>query len=303
MRSHGEARLVAALLASGLLAGAPAPAAAYCRLTTGMPRPGESCSESGEELHWNRQCLSYSPVVRDDDEPPFAGVEQAIADSFQAWLAVECEGKPVALAIEQTEKRVSCDEAQHNEGAGNANVIAFVSDWKGREYPPEAFGLTLVWHDPKTGEILDADMMINETMGELTLCPVDDCPSGAVDVQNVVTHEAGHFLGLGHSYSRTSSMFFEARTGEVRKRYLNDDDEAGLCDIYGELEAPECEDADFAPHGGLRSSCLHEDGCSVTTGRAPGSGAGTPLLVMAALLALRRRSRAFRRLPGETKAP
>jgi MYXO-CTERM domain-containing protein len=301
MSARGEARLVVAvLLVTGVLAVAPAPAAAYCRLTTGMPRPGETCSESGEELHWNRQCLSYSPVARSEDEPPFAGIEQAIADSFRAWLAVECEGEPIALAIAPTEKQVRCDEAQHNSGAGNANVIAFVSDWEDREYPPEAFGLTLVWHDPKTGEILDADMMINETMGELMLCPLDDCPADAVDVQNVITHEAGHFLGLGHSYSRTSAMFFEARTGEVRKRFLNADDEAGLCDIYGELEAPECADADFAPLGGLRSSCLHEDGCSVAGGRAPGSA---PLLVMAALLALRRRSRGIRRLPRETKAP
>lgn len=292
MSTRGEARFVAALLAAALLAIAPAPAAAYCRLTTGMPRPGETCAESGEKLHWDRQCLSYSPVARNEAQPPFVEIEQAIAASFQSWLEVQCDGKPVALAIRQSEQQVSCDEAQHNNEAGNANIIAFVSDWEDREYPPEAFGLTLVWHDPKTGEILDADMMINETMGELTLCSLDDCPSDAVDVQNVVTHEAGHFLGLGHSFSRTSAMFFEARPGEVRKRYLNADDEAGLCDIYGGLEAPECTDPDFTPRGGLRSSCFHEDGCSVAGDRDDrGLGSGVLLTVIAALLAMRRRRR------------
>jgi MYXO-CTERM domain-containing protein len=299
MNLRGEARFVAALLAVAplavaLLASVPAPAAAYCRLTTGMPRPGQTCSEKGEALRWERQCLSYSTVVRDTEQPPFVDVEQAIAESFQSWLEVECDGAPLPLEIAPTAEHATCDVPQHNHPQGNANAILFVNDWQERDYPPDAFGLTLVWHDPQTGTILDADMAINETMGELTLCPLDDCPADAVDVQNVVTHEAGHFLGLGHSFSRTSAMFFEARTGEVRKRFLSDDDSAGVCEIYGALEPAACTDADFTPRGGFRASCvLEDDGCRVgRTGESSKGGAGTLLMVLAALLAVRRRGSA-----------
>lgn len=261
-----------------------------------MPRPGQTCSGGGAELHWGRQCLSYSPVLRASAEPAFADLEQVIADSFDSWMAVRCDGEPVPLEVVQSERRVSCDQAQHNEGAGNANVVAFVRDWEARDYPREAFGLTLVWHDPKTGEILDADMMINETLGELTLCELNDCPSGAVDVQNVVTHEAGHFFGLGHSYSRTSAMFFEARTGETRKRFLNEDDAEGLCAIYAGLEAPQCTERAFRPIGGLRTSCLEEGGCSVGAsgsgrGATPAREALVPVAFVLGWVALRRRRR------------
>lgn len=58
----------------------------------------------------------------------------------------------------------------------------------------------------------------------------------AFDVQNVMTHEFGHALGLGDEYSdskTTSTMYYRAEKGEISKRTLEQDDLNGFNYLYG----------------------------------------------------------------------
>ena len=130
--------------------------------------------------------------------------------------------------------------------------MLFVSDWSERGNDPNAFGLTAVWHDTRTGEILDADMELNETLGPFGICPVG-ASCEVVDIQNVVTHEAGHFFGLGHSRERFASMYGSSRRGETIKRTLKADDVEGFCATYPPGSLPDA--CDFAPRGGLTRAC------------------------------------------------
>jgi hypothetical protein len=242
------------LLAVSLVLFAAERAHAFCRLTTEMPLPGDNCAARGIGLTWRESCLSFSMSQRARSQPSFDEVRDVVDVSFAAWMEVGCERDDIGLDVRQTLDLGECVEPEYNPRGPNANTVLFIDDWESRELPPDAFGLTLVWHNPDDGEIYDADMQINETLGQLAICG-GVCPRGVVDMQNVITHEAGHFLGLGHSNERDATMSARASVGEISKRDLHEDDRAGLCSIYGDNPEPACADADFQPDNGFSAAC------------------------------------------------
>jgi hypothetical protein len=278
---------------------------AYCQLTTSMAVAGFACSTSGEPLLWARQCISYSVVPRTHAATPsLEEIRNTVDHSFATWGEVQCNGHRIGLALGQTDDLSMCNRPEYNETKSNSNSVIFVEDWAARDLPKEAFGLTLVWHDPKTGQIFDADMQLNETLGTLDICTDNTCLPGHVDMQNIITHEAGHFLGLGHSDLTNACMYGRAEVGETSKRYLARDDEDGICKMYGSLAATACAQSDYLPEGGFAAQCQDEgsdggDGtttssssnggwCSVN-GAADGGGAAVIALAALVLTARRRR--------------
>ncbi len=159
--------------------------------------------------------------------------------------------------------------------------------------------LTSVLYDPETGRIVDADIEVNGWDGQGTGTSLSG-PSGPphgwyftcdkqggwpqcttygqagcyyLDLQNTLTHEVGHFIGLAHPCEGKSctqalepvTMFPLTAPGDLEKRTLHEDDIAGLCTIYP------------AERGG--------SGCA--SGGAPGT-----IAALLAVLALRPRRRA-----------
>jgi hypothetical protein len=274
---------------------AAAPAAAWCRLSTSMPLAGDNCASSGVGLTWQRQCVSFSVSQRTRSSPSLDRIRDTASASFAAWTEVSCGAQQVGMQVAQTQQLGMCTVPEYNTRARNANTIIFVEDWAARDLPADAFGLTLVWHNPDSGEIYDADMQINETIGPLAICE-HACPIGAVDLQNVMTHEAGHFFGLGHSQVPGATMSARATVGETSKRSLEDDDRAGLCAIYGDFGPADCSPSDFVPDHGFSAKCEDDTGvsqkqsttlgCNVTR---PHAAHGAWLLACAGLWPLRQR--------------
>jgi MYXO-CTERM domain-containing protein len=228
-----------------------ADAEAFCRLTTAEPSAGGACSTSGRGLAWQRQCISYTVVPREQQGIDLDAIRNTIDDSFEPWIRVACGNGPLPIELGQTQALGGCLEAEYNQYGPNANTIMFLSEWEGDDFPREAFGLTLVWHDPQTGEIFDADMQLNETIAPIAICD-GGCSGDVVDLSNVVTHEAGHFLGLGHT--------------NVLSATLEQDDMDGMCSIYASNTAPVCDEADFAPDRGFSPHCAaapKDTSCSV----------------------------------------
>jgi hypothetical protein len=254
-----------------------------------MPLPGAGCSEGGVGLEWRRSCISYSITRREVDTPTFESVRDVADFSFGAWAEVACNGHPLPIELAQTEELGTCFEPEYNTRGPNANTVLFVRDWRARELPFEAFGLTLVWHDPDNGAIFDADMQLNETLGRFSNCD-GGCPRGGVDLRNVMTHEAGHFLGLGHTPVHDATMSARAELGETDKRSLEGDDIAGVCSIYGDHTPPACGQDDFQPDRGFIAECFSDSSsvraCSCHVPGADTQRQSTAMACAAMLLAL-----------------
>lgn len=301
-----RARIAGLALGTALVAPSPE-ASAWCRTTTSETKPTTptECVTEGTPLFWSRRCQSFSVDTRAGGGFTLSGFRSIVASSFAPWNSVDC-GMGQSFSVVQGID-VVCDQAEYASNDENSNTVAFTSDFAARMYPNDAIAITVVWHDTRNGQIYDADMMINATMGPFVNCPDAGCPMSttAFDLRNVVTHEAGHFLGLSHSADASSTMYYRADPGETMKRTLGADDVAGFCAIYGDGSVPaEC---DTTPRHGFDGNCTGEstdtnrgnDGCGCATAGAPSAVApwtvvGSALAALAALSRLRARRRSLR---------
>ncbi|MEW5737462.1 MAG: matrixin family metalloprotease [Myxococcota bacterium] len=116
----------------------------------------------------------------------------------------------------------------------NQSVIIALEDWP---FAKRNLAATVVTVNVTTNEILDADIAFN--LEEWRFAVIEDgSPADVNDVQNTLMHELGHALGLQHEMSDPDVVMYPAApTGEVKKRVLAKDDEAGLLELYGAAEA------------------------------------------------------------------
>ncbi|MBC7173558.1 MAG: matrixin family metalloprotease [Polyangiaceae bacterium] len=227
----------------------PREAEAYCQMTTSEPTSG--CATTGTPLAWKRRCIEWSLDSRGSSDVPISEVEGAVAASFATWLNVQCDGELPGFEVRESAAFAECSRSTFDSDGGNVNVIAFVPELD----DGPILALTTVWYSTSTGEIFDADILVNEGQGPFALCPAVGCleADSPHDLTNVLTHEVGHFFGLAHATSSDATMFASSRSGETLKRTLSADDEAGFCATYGAQPLPaQC---DFEPRGGLDLSC------------------------------------------------
>ena len=269
-RSLCTAALVLALVASFTADRA----SAYCRMTTdGSSQIGDApCPTKGAPLFWKNPCLTYAIDYHGSVWMDFEDVELAVDRSFASWESVDCDSREAQLnpanppnLIFKGLQSSDCRRAEIN-STGNVNTIAFLDPFQDpcedQPYSPFAFAVTIVRYNTSTGEILDADMMINDQLatgrfagGPYANCPPLGCPTGNpgdADLASIVTHEAGHFIGIGHSDDVNATMFASAERTSIEKRTLDQDDINAVCDIYppGSLN-DECP----PPMGGLELNC------------------------------------------------
>ena len=177
-----------------------------------------------------------------------------------------------------------------------------------RAYDPAALALTSVSASTSSGIIRDADIEVNAfhfSWADLVAHP-DLRGNGQPvhDLQNALTHEMGHLIGLDHTcYFQgpppldntgapipdcasasaevlETTMFPSANPGDIDKRTLAPDDQQAVCEIYPAAQDPMTCSPAGRPRRGRCSSCA--------VGGAPASAVGIVFgLVAAALLAAR----------------
>jgi Matrixin len=285
---------------------APARARAWCQLTScrRSPTAAEPCvMADGEKcfpLAWRQRCTEISLSHLESSTMSLEDVRGVFRSAFDQWEAVTCNGVPVGVHAEVLEEQNDCTEASHQLDYSNVNSIMFVSEgWETeRMHDPLAFAITLVWNDRRTGDILDADMEINEARGPYGICPdapEDSCPTRGngtaltVDLPNVITHELGHYLGLAHTPdARLATMWAAADDTETHKRTLETDDQEGLCAVYPAGSLPET--CDPTPRGGLNLACTAKPACGCRAAGLPSSSSWSlAALTALGLMGLRRR--------------
>jgi len=178
------------------------------------------------------------------------------------------------------------------------------------EHGAGVLALTLLTFD-LNGLLLDADVEVNAATSNPSVVDSPPCTGGIItascvanDVQNTVTHEFGHALGLDHSPDPASTMFASAPLGETSKRILDPASKQFVCDVYARgLASSDCALADAGTNPGTGGGGSGQGGvppgapgpgiARTTSGCAAVPGAGPPVGVLAALsllaLATRRR--------------
>jgi hypothetical protein len=258
-------RWVSMTLGLGLMLSAPE-ARAFCRKTTcpSCPvNPVTGCIEEGEPLAWPSVCVSYALTRAASRVVSLTQAKIVVAQAFQTWQAVTCPGTGAPPSILATDAfgLVDCALHEYNRGAGNANIVVFRDDSWVHQDAQDAVALTSMSFNERTGAILDADVEINATVNITTASSV---PIDGYDLSSILTHEAGHFLGLAHSTLPDATMYPIYRQGTDDFRTLSDDDIAGICAIYPpDRDAMPC---DFTPPGGFARQCalgITKGGCAV----------------------------------------
>ncbi|MBU2595410.1 matrixin family metalloprotease [Patescibacteria group bacterium] len=144
-------------------------------------------------------------------------VSAAIQSSFNTWTAADPKQK-FNYAGTTTTKAAKFD---------GTNAIL----WKG--ITRGALAITYAWYYTTTGELVEADTVFNRNYKwDLTDISAGDCggTTGDYDVQNIATHEFGHWVGLDDLYSSADkdlTMYGYGETKELKK------DSLGLGDISG----------------------------------------------------------------------
>jgi hypothetical protein len=254
-------------------------AQAFCRTTTCDPAvddcnppDGEECTSVGVPAFWPGRCVGFN--VQQDAAPriPLETFRDLTVRSFAKWANADCGGGVVPTIEVHDLGPVPCHAIEYNQCAGNANILMFRSDsWP---YPSSsALALTTVTFNMQNGEIYDVDMEINNTV-PLGLPDGDEAPD--YDLESILTHEIGHFLGLAHSGSNAATMYPVYGLNTIHMRSLEADDIAGICAAYpSDRVASAC---DPTPRHGFQSTCgegtcpkSEKGGCAIGTTGARGT--------------------------------
>jgi hypothetical protein len=225
------------------------------------PKPTRPVETSlGHQQHWQTSGL----VVTLDESLDRLGPhhEAAIRRAFAAWDAA---GAPLPEVRFQRGKgrRPSLTPDGVN------SVILAPIDFEGHEMD---LAITVGFSNPKTGEITEADIVINTRhrfsdvqpppSAALASAPQESSARAATkaasaevrpqscvghfdgstcgqsyDLQNVLTHEVGHFWGLGEDYEDPRATMFSCTSAcEVHKRELTAGDQKLVSDLYAGID-------------------------------------------------------------------
>lgn len=143
----------------------------------------------------------------------------------QSILAADVTSQ-VAASIAQWNNKSRINIRQNSTSSfnqENLNEIYFSTDPSVFANGTGVVGVTQVYFKNNTGEMIEADILINDNF----LFSTDINDSNYLG--NVITHEMGHFMGLGHSQVPGSSMFYALTRGQNK---IAPDDKAGVYSIY-----------------------------------------------------------------------
>lgn len=189
-------------------------------------------------LVWQSRCIPYA-ISRAGTILTGTERRQLIAQSFSVWSSSACTDLSF-LDVGYTDETGHFDE-DHPED--QLNVVASVEDETMIElFPdPRLIAITLTRFSKATGELFDADILINgirfrfDDVADPIACQIET--RRPFDLRNTLVHEIGHFVGFDHDPESESTMYFNAVECETKKRDLTADDRVGLCGVYPKDQA------------------------------------------------------------------
>jgi hypothetical protein len=217
--------------------------------TRTVTAPTLKAADKGGHVRWHKDAVD---VVVDKSFTDLAGpaVFGAAVDAWRATGAM----LPSVSTVPGDGKKVGYDPKGANE-----NVVVFAPYGWAKAHG--ALAVTVLTFDNASGQILDADLLLNgggrffanfdhdESEGDDDdSVSIEDVPGATTvttqskhtltprfDVQSVVTHELGHFFGLGEDYDeKQATMYTSTRPGEIHKRILKQSESTVINALYAE---------------------------------------------------------------------
>lgn len=180
--------------------------------------PQLKLGETGDATRWHHDSVEVTLDPSLEDLGPDA--LDAVRNAFGTWI--ETEAKLPSIAFNTAKHRK--DKAKQD---GVNRVLAAPITIPGHE---NDLAIT-VSYVSSSGEILEADMIINTNV-EYHADDDHDC-SKKYDLRNVVTHESGHFFGLGEDIvDPDGTMYFKTSRCETKKRTLTQPDVVTVASLY-----------------------------------------------------------------------
>jgi len=175
-------------------------------------------------------------------DAPDEDVLQAIDHSMDAWNAVACD-HPMLVSRGPVTAGNAFELNEDTNSRNGTNLIIFEDEatWDANRADSNQWdssltlALTTVFHVASNGEVKNFALELNDSPFTFGIAPT----GYAFDIQNTVTHELGHVLGLDHTTSEVpdwsqQTMYFQTEPAETIKTTLEDDDRAGFCYLYSE---------------------------------------------------------------------
>jgi len=294
-----------AVIAVGIAASREA--SAFCRTTTCDVSTEQctldvhGCVRSGAPLSWRALPIPYRFHAAGSSKLDNRRAREAVRVAFTRWTDAICgaEGQRTSLRFDEQEDLPADLAAAPARADSSPHFGVFFRD-EGfvSKNADSALALTTMRYGelyagtdhagPGYGYVTVADMEINTTTASFA---TSDAQPG-IDLQAVITHEVGHYIGLAHSKEPLSIMAEtycaskeRCGAGKTDARELAADDLAAVCALY--------------PPGG-RAGVQYEapaaGSCATAPPRNGDANDGTPAqlgaaIAVAAVLAARARAR------------
>jgi hypothetical protein len=252
-------------------------------------------TSAGAPMFWNRTVITLHAYLGDPPEPlNTVDLLFAAQSAAAVWGRDRIGCTSLELRIAGTQERSAPVELDH------VSRLTFRRESWCKEprgaadscYDPLALAVTSVFARKSDGEIVDADIEINAvTFKWADLARNPEGASSLQDIQNTLTHELGHFIGLDHTCYianprpgaaddkgrpvpscgeaseeiRATTMFAAVIPGDLERRTLSPDEVKAVCEVYPPVD--------------LVLEAGRPQGCALAGGGGPGA-AGLVLLAL-----------------------